>query len=52
MGDPEGKLVIGEIFNVVDDDLYIDFGWKFYCVCRKPIKNGQYVFRLISYLLE
>lgn len=45
LGDPEGKLVTGEIFHVVGEDLYIDFGWKFHCVCRKPIKNGQYYVR-------
>lgn len=45
LGNPEGKLVTGEIFNIVGDDLYVDFGWKFYCVCQRPIKNGQYYVR-------
>ncbi|XP_050540861.1 28S ribosomal protein S28, mitochondrial [Daktulosphaira vitifoliae] len=44
LGDPEGKIVIGTIFHIVNNDLYIDFGWKFHCVCPRPVKNfNEYV---------
>lgn len=41
MGNPSEKIVIGKIFQVVNTDLYIDFGGKFYCVCRKPKRNSE-----------
>jgi len=41
MGDPQGKIVEGKIVHIVNDDLYIDFGFKFNCVCPRPSKNGE-----------
>ena len=32
-------MLIGRIYHIVNDDMYIDLGLKFPCVCKRPRWN-------------
>ncbi|KAK7091800.1 hypothetical protein V1264_009436 [Littorina saxatilis] len=41
LGDYTGRMVVGTVIEVVGDDLYVDFGGKFHCVCPRPKLNSD-----------
>ena len=43
IGKPQGRVVVGTIIETMNDDLYIDFGGKFHCVCKTPRSNAEWV---------
>ena len=36
--------MLGKIYHIVDNDLYIDFGFKFPCICQRPRGRGSHLF--------
>jgi hypothetical protein len=41
LGDLQNKFLIGRVVDVVGDDIYIDYGGKFNCICKRPEKNPK-----------
>lgn len=44
-GDFRNATVIGRIFHITNDDLYVDVGMKFHAVVRRPQQDGKFYVR-------
>lgn len=40
-GDFRNSTVIGRIFHITNDDLYVDVGMKFHAVVKRPQQEGK-----------
>ncbi|XP_046569805.1 28S ribosomal protein S28, mitochondrial-like [Haliotis rubra] len=52
IGDPSSRVVAATIMETVGDDLYIDFGCKFHCVCEKAKLTPERYHRGVSVKLQ
>ncbi|XP_067666418.1 small ribosomal subunit protein bS1m-like [Haliotis asinina] len=52
IGDPSNRVVAATIMETVGDDLYIDFGCKFHCVCEKAKLNPEKYHRGVAVKLQ
>lgn len=41
IGKIEGRVVIGIVKETHGDEVFIDFGGKFYCVCKRPVSASK-----------
>jgi len=51
LGDYDGRVLVAKIIEVMDDDLYIDFGGKFHCVCPRPRYKPEHYVRGTNVLI-
>ncbi|XP_003747239.1 28S ribosomal protein S28, mitochondrial [Galendromus occidentalis] len=40
LGNPEKKILVGKVYNVFENDIYVDFGGKFPAICKRPARSA------------